>query len=288
MLGPTAPKLFRWHIPLDVGEMLPQWRNFLLDYLNNYDATIVSCEKYKESLLKSDFEGKVYQLYPHIDPEEYGDPSRRKLREFCEEHDIEEDDQIILVIARLDPMKGQDKAIKGLAQIAQDHPKAKLLLVGDGSFSSSKKGGLGLPKGLRWKRELDELASSLGIEDRITFTGFIPDEDLEAALERSEMLVLPSVLEGFGLTVLEGWEYEKPVIVSSEAGVAELIEDGENSYVFNPSKPKELSEKMDKLLSDPDHAEELGEKGHEQAKKCHLDNIGEELSSIFYDVLSEE
>lgn len=287
MLGPSAPKLFRWHIPLNTENMLPQWRDFLLSYLNNYDGTIVSCKKYKENLLDSGFEGKVYQVYPHIDPKNYEDPPKSRVNKFCEEYGIEEDDQIILVIARLDPMKGQNLAIKGLAQVVNEHPRAKLLLVGNGSFSSSKKGGLGLPKGLQWKNELERLASSLGISDRIIFTGFIPDKELEAALTRADMLLLPSKLEGFGLTVLEGWLYKTPVIVSSEAGVAELVEDGENSYSFDPSKPEQLSEKIDKLLSDEEHAKKLGKKGHETSKKCHVERISEELGGILDEVLTE-
>lgn len=287
MLGPTVPKLFRWHIPLDLKNMLPQWKKFLLSYLNDYDATIVSCKKYKQNLLNAGFEGEVYQLYPQIDPDEYKEPSHAKVEEFCDKYDIDEDDQIIMVIARLDPMKGQDIAVKGLAQVARHYPKVKLLLVGNGSFSSSKKGGLGLPKSLRWKREIENLASSLGLDNRITFTGFIPDKDLGAALTRADILVLPSVLEGFGLTVLEGWEYKKPVIISSEAGVAELAEDGVNSYVFNPSKPEELSKKIDKILSTPEHAKELGEKGHETAKKCYLSKVSKKLGEIFEETLEK-
>lgn len=287
MLGPTAPKLFRWHIPLNMENMLPQWRNFFLSYLNNYDGTIVSCKRYEENLLNADFDGNVYQLYPHIDPEAYDKPSDAKVEKFCEDHDIDEDDKIITVVARLDPMKGQDIAIKGFSKIAKDFPNAKLLLIGNGSFSSSKKGGLGLPKGLRWKNELDDLASTLGVEDRILFTGYIPDEELEAAYSRSNVVVLPSKLEGFGLTVLEGWLYEKPVIVSSEAGVAELIENGENSYSFDPSKLDELSEYLDKILSDQKHAEELGEKGSETCKVCHLDRTSDKLNEIFEEIMAE-
>lgn len=285
MLGPTAPKLFRWHIPLDLDDMLPQWKEFLFSYLSNYDATIVSTQKYKKSLLEAGFNGKVYQLYPHINPDDYKVAPQRKLDEFCKKYGIKEDDQIILVIARLDPMKGQDVVIRGLARIINDHPQAKLLLVGNGSFSSSKKGGLGLPKGLRWKKELEKIASSSGIQDRIIFTGFVPPKNIDAVLTRADILVLPSVLEGFGLTVLEGWEYKKPVIVSSEAGVAELAEDGKNSYVFDPSDHEELAEKMDKVLSDPEHGEDLGKKGYETAKKCHLEETIEEISKIFDDIV---
>lgn len=288
MLGPTAPKLFRWHIPLDVGKMLPQWRKFLISYLQNYEATIVSCERYKEELLSSGFEGEVHQLYPHIDPNQYGTPTRARKNKFMEDYGLDEDDRIILVVARLDPMKGQDIAIKGVAKIAEDYPDAKLLLVGNGSFSSSEKGGLGLPKGLKWKKELEDLAEELGIEDRIIFTGFVQDEELEAALDLSEMMILPSKLEGFGLTVLEAWTYKKPTIISKGAGIAELAEEGENSYVFGPSDHEELSEKIRNILSDREHAEELGERGYETSKRCHLDRVSDELTRIIEETMAEE
>lgn len=287
MIGPSAPKLYRWHIPLNPEYMLPQWKRFLLGYLNNFDSVIVSCEKYKKSLLKFGFKGDVYQLYPHINPEEYGGISDEKIRKSCDKYGIDDGDQIVLVIARLDPMKGQDIAIKAFTQIAKDYPNAKLVLVGNGSFSTSKTEGLGLPKGLRWKRELEDLASSLGISDRVIFTGFVPEEELEALLARSDLLLLPSVLEGFGLTVLEGWEHEKPVIISSEAGVSELARDGKNSYVFDPSNPRELSKKISKILSDPELADELGKKGHETARQCYLNRISEKLSEIFLETRSK-
>ncbi|MBS3814997.1 MAG: glycosyltransferase family 4 protein [Hadesarchaea archaeon] len=287
MLGPTAPKIFRWHIPLDMDNMLPEWQDFILDYLNNYEAVIVSCEEYKKNLEKAGFDGKLHQLYPHIDPQEYSNPTPSRVSDFCSEYDIEEDDKVALVVARLDPMKGQNVAIKGMAQIARKHPDLKLVLVGNGSFSSSEKGGLGLPKGLRWKKELDSLASSLNIDDRVIFTGFISDEELEAAYTRSNLVILPSILEGFGLTVLEAWRYSKPVIVSSEAGVSELVNDKENSFIFNPEKPRELAEKMDYLLSNSERMKEIGERGNETVQDLYLDKAVENLREIMEEVLEK-
>jgi glycosyltransferase involved in cell wall biosynthesis len=287
MLGPTATKIFRWHIPLRSEEMLPEWRSFLLRYMEDYDAVIVSCRSYKESLLKMGFRGKVYQVYPHIDPSEYGEPPRSRVNQFCHEFGIGDEDQVALVVARLDPMKGQDAAIKGVAYIARRYPNLKLVLVGNGSFSSAKRGGLGLPKGLRWKRELDRVAKSLGVEDRIIFTGYCAGEALESAYVRSDFVILPSVLEGFGLTALEGWQYRKPVIVSSNAGVAELVEDGVNSYLFDPATPKELSEKIDAILSNPEGAEEVAERGHETVAQCHADKGVKRIWDIFTRTLGE-
>lgn len=285
MLGPSAPKLFRWHIPIEIEDMLPQWRDFLLHYLDDYDCVIVSCKEYEEKIRKAGFEGELYQLYPHINPEDYRVPSYTQQEKFCDKFDIGEDDQVVLVVARLDPMKGQNIAIKGISHLTRKYPNLKLLLVGNGSFSSSKRGGLGLPKGMRWKEELDSVSNSLGISDRVIFTGYIPDGELASAFTRADVVVLPSILEGFGLTVLEGWQYKNPVIVSSKAGVAELIDDGENSYTFDPSNPKDLAEKIDALLSNSKHATEMGERGFETVKKCHLKVITKELWSIVEEVL---
>ncbi|MEA1905019.1 MAG: glycosyltransferase family 4 protein [Candidatus Hadarchaeota archaeon] len=285
MLGPTAPRVFRWHIPIDMQEMLPSWRSLLLRYMEDYDVVITGCKKYKESLLKSGFRGKVHQQYPHINPEDYDRPSYSEMNQFCQKYGIGEDDEVILVVARLDPMKGQDVAIKGLAHIARSFPNLKLVLIGDGSFSSSRRGGLGLPKGLRWKKELDKLSKSLGVSDRVIFTGYVPKEELESAYLRANVVVLPSVLEGFGLVVLEGWQYKNPVIVSSEAGVAELVEDGVNSYVFDPSNPRELGEKIKTILSKPKLASEIAERGHETVKQCYLERNVDRIWSLFMEIL---
>ena len=281
MLGPIAPKVFRWHIPLRVEDMLPEWRAFLLRRMEDYDAVIVSCKGYRQSLLKGGFRGKVYQVYPHIDPNAYGEPPRSKVNRFCHEFGIGDEDQVLLIVARLDPMKGQDTIIKGLAHIARRYPNLKLVIVGNGSFSSAKRGGLGLPKGLRWKKELDELARSLGVEDRIIFTGFLPWEALNSAYVRSDVVINSSVLEGFGITVLEGWQFRKPVIISSAAGVAELAEDGVNSYIFDPSDPKELAEKIDAVLSNPKRADKIAQRGRETVEQCHVDNTAKQIWDIF-------
>ncbi|MCK4298422.1 MAG: glycosyltransferase family 4 protein, partial [Planctomycetes bacterium] len=190
MLGPTAAKVFRWHIPINVEGMLPEWRSFLLRRLEDYDAVIVSCKSYRHSLMKGGFRGKAYQIYPHIDPGAYGEPRRSRVSQLCADLGIADDDQVLLLVARLDPMKGQDIAIKALAHVARRHPKLKLLMVGNGSFTSTRRGGLGLPKGLRWKAELEGLARSLGVEDRIIFAGFLPWDVLNAAYARSDAVVL--------------------------------------------------------------------------------------------------
>ncbi len=287
MTGPTARKIFRWHIPLDTKKMTPGWRAFLLRYLKNYDAVIVSCKKYKRSLSKAGFKGRVYHIYPHIDERMHGRASDVKVKQFCERFGISDDDKMILAVARLDPIKGQDTAVRALVQVAKRFPRVKLVLVGDGSFSSARKGGLGLPKGARWLDRLERLASKLGVRERTIFTRYLPGDELRAAYTRADVVVLPSVLEGFGLTVLEGWMYEKPLVVSSGAGVSELITDGENGRLFPPNDHEELASKITWVLSKPDAAEEMGKVGFETAKRCSLKRGTQSLLNVFSEVLGK-
>jgi len=268
MLHTLKPKIFRWHIPFDESLVPEAWRQSLSLYFNEYDAVIVSCKKYLESLKKFGYNGKAFYIYPYIDQDAYKRPSFGEIELFNKEFGIKQDDRVLLVVARLDPMKGQDGAIKGFSRVAKSFPNSKLVLVGDGSFSSQ---GIGLSKAERWLSELRELVRKLGMEDRVVFTGHLTHAELQAAYERCELTILPSVLEGFGLVVIEGWLYKKPAIVSSEAGIAELIKHGENGLIFNPRDPSDLADKLSAVLSDQNLALALGENGYKTSQQCSLE-----------------
>lgn len=269
MLHSLKPKVFRWHIPFNETTIPAEWKHFLLGYLDSYETVIVSSRKYLGALRRFGYRGKAYHIYPYIDPEIYKRPSRRQVEEFCEKFCIAGSDRAVLVVARLDPTKGQDRAIRAIARVAKEIPEVKLILVGNGSFSSSRE-GLGLSKASRWLSQLQKLTRDLKIEDRVIFTGHVNHNELEAAYARSDLTVLPSVREGFGLVVLESWLYKKPVIVSSNAGISELVVDGKNGMVFNPDNPVELADKIVELLKNSELAAKLGANGLETLRECHI------------------
>ncbi len=280
MLG-TSPKIFRWHIPLNTTLFSDDLRKFVLRHMQNYDAVIVSCKNYLESLLNAGYQGRAYQIYPYTDQSVFTTPSESEVQRFCDEFEIG-DENIISVVARIVPMKGQDVVIKALPTILRRFPKTKLLLIGNGSFTSAKKGGLGYHKGAIWQGKLEELVKELGLEERVIFTGYLPDKELRAAYARSDVVVLPSVQEGFGLVVIEAWLYKKPTVVSSGAGVSELILEGENGYTFDPKNPEELAEKVIDVLSHPEKGAAIGEMGFDTAMNEYAEG-----AKPVWDVFSE-
>jgi glycosyltransferase involved in cell wall biosynthesis len=279
MLRTLKPKVFRWHIPFDESMIPGEWRELLSAYFNSYDVVIVSCKRYLEALKSFGYAGEARYVYPYIDPTPYAKPTEAEIAELCRSLGIREGDRVVLVVARLDPMKGQDRAIRAIAIVAEEIQNVKLLLVGNGSFSSSRQ-GIGLSKAERWACELRALAKRLGIEDRVIFAGHLSQSQLNAAYGRCDLTVLPSIREGFGLVVIESWLHGKPAIVTSRAGVAELIEDGRNGLLFDPDDPYELAEKISSLLLDEERARILGERGLETSRGCLIDRGVREEAEI--------
>ena len=271
MLGTLKPKIFRWHIPFDASAIPDGWRSVLTGYLDSYDAIVVSAARYAASLAELGSKAKVVQLYPYVDPDDYSRPNRAAVAGVCQRFGIEPTDEVALLVGRMDPIKGQDLAIAAFAEIADRYPDLKLVLVGNGSFSSSG-AGLGLSKAATWRAHLEEMARRAGLAARVRFTGHLSQADLDSLYERCRFTILPSVREGFGLVAVESWLHGRPVIVTERAGVAELVRDGGNGLLFDPDRPGALAQKMRTLLDDRTGRllARLARNGRRSARKCSL------------------
>ncbi|RLF18601.1 MAG: glycosyltransferase family 1 protein [Thermoprotei archaeon] len=283
MIGPSAPTIFRWHIPFNVHDISSKLRNFILKNMESHDAVIVSTRRDLEALIRAGFHGRAFQIYPYIDPHRWSKVSEEDVKRVSEKYGISEDDKVALVVARMDMIKGQDVAIRAHAMIRREEPRAKLLLVGNGSFTSS---GLGHSKGEVWRSKLASLMRELKVEDSVRFLGYVNDSDLKCLYARADVVILPSKMEGFGLTVVEAWQYKRPVIVSKGAGVSELIIEGVNGLTHEPGSHEELYEKMKIVYSNSEQAERMGEIGYQTAKQCTIEAASEKLKAVFEEVLS--
>ncbi|MCI4327659.1 MAG: glycosyltransferase family 4 protein [Thermoplasmata archaeon] len=249
MLGSLKPKIFRWHIPFEAERIPESWRELFVSYLAEYDVVVVSTERYRAALTTLGYEGKSLRMYPYVDPREYRRPTKKVVEATCARWGVRPDDLVILVVARMDPTKAHDRAIQAVAKLVPAYPTVRLVLVGNGSFSAAS-GGLGLSKAARWRAHLEAMAHRLGVGERVIFTGHVGQEALDCFYERAQFTVLPSVNEGFGLVVVESWLHRRPALVTERAGIAELIQDGENGILFDPDDIGSLAQKMRELLDD--------------------------------------
>jgi glycosyltransferase involved in cell wall biosynthesis len=284
MLNTLKPKVFRWHIPFEEQQIPEAWKPVLSTYFNSYDMVVVSTDRYLAALKAFGHSGPARRIYPYVDPADYSTPPEAEVRATCERFQIEPKEELLLVVGRMDPMKGQDRVIRALATLAPEFPKLKLALVGNGSFSGSGK-GLGLSKAAKWRAQLESLVEELDLRSRVLFTGHLSQRELDCFYERCTMALLPSVREGFGLVVVEGWLHHKPVIVTQRAGVAELIKEESNGVLFDPDEPGELAVKMSKLLDDERLQSRLGRQGFTTARHCSLDAAAEAEGRLLTEIV---
>jgi glycosyltransferase involved in cell wall biosynthesis len=282
MLGPAYPTMFRWHIPFVPDILNAKIKKFIINGMESNDAVVVSTKRDLEGLIRAGFDGRAYQVYPHIDPDAYPKSDAEELVRFEAKYSIPPGEFLIINVARMDNMKSQDDLIKAFSLIK--NPKCKLMLIGNGSFTSQT---LGHAKGNSWRAHLERLVARLGLSDRVIFTGYMPDEEVRVAYSRANLFVLPSRTEGFGLAAVEAWLYNVPSIVSAGAGVSELIIDGLNGETFAPGDFKSLAKKIGVFIKDPEFCKELGVNAHRTARVCFVKTAVPQLKSIYMKTLAE-
>jgi glycosyltransferase involved in cell wall biosynthesis len=284
MIDSLKPKIFRWHIPFDAKRIPENWRAILVRYLDAYDLVVVSCEQYRKGLKALGFRGKVRLLYPYVDPGEYSRPAPAEAEAACRPFGLEPEDVVVLVVARMDPAKAQDRVIRAVARLARRYPRLRLVLIGNGSFSSSA-GGVGLSKSAVWQARLREEAKELHIAEKVLFTGHVPQHLLDCFYERCAFTVLPSVNEGFGLVVVESWLHRRPTLITDRAGVAELIEDGQNGLLFDPEDPSALTRQMERLLKSRRLSDDLARNAVPTAERCSIESAARAESALIAEAL---
>jgi glycosyltransferase involved in cell wall biosynthesis len=199
----------------------------------------------KQFVLGFDYDSVISVNHEHVGLLETGHDDVRAIPNGVDldRFDVEaERTQDVLFLGRLAPKKRVTDLIAAFEQIANEFPESTLRIVGTG------------PK----QEELKEQAREIGIADRVSFEGRVPDEAIPQYYASAGVFVLPSVWEGHPLTLLEAWAASAPVIASSVEGIEEFVEHGETGYLVPPKSPEELTDAIRFTLENHDQAYEWG------------------------------
>ncbi len=147
--------------------------------------------------------------------------------------------------------KGLNVLIGALPYILKSGINAKIVAVGDGYAINRMK----------------EIAWKLGVYDKVYFTGYLSDEELNKVFKISDVLVVPSLYEPFGIVALEGMINKLPVVVSDTGGLSEIVEDGINGLKAPPNNSEELAKRLIILFSDENLRNRISELGYKTAKE---------------------
>jgi glycosyltransferase involved in cell wall biosynthesis len=148
------------------------------------------------------------------------------------------------VVGQITPWKGQDDAIRILARLRTQHPRAHLLIVGEPRFV----GRSTRYDNREYERSLRALVAELGVSDSVTFMGH--RDDVATVMRAADIVLLPSWEEPFGRSVIEAMAMETPVAATSIGGPAEIISHGVDGLLLPPRDPDAWVASIGRLLSD--------------------------------------
>ena len=187
--------------------------------------------------------------------------------EDCQRSLIARDDQkIITHISNFRKVKRIDDVIEVFYRI-QKEVNAILIMVGDG------------PERLNAM----EICDQLGIEDRVKFLG--KSNQVYQILCYSDLFILPSASESFGLAALEAMMMRVPVISTNVGGLPEVNIDGESGYLFELGDVTNMAKKSIALLKDEVKLEKMKDKAHILAKRFDIDTIVNQYITIYQSAL---
>jgi glycosyltransferase involved in cell wall biosynthesis len=163
--------------------------------------------------------------------------------------------RVILFVGRLHPVKNIDLLLKAFSCLDKSD-KCILVIIGDG------------PEGKR----LNDLAFSLGIHSRVRFEGFKPKKTVLEFMKASDVLVLPSLVEGQPRVILEAWASGLPVVASKVRGIDNLVNDGVDGLLFSLPSVELLSEAIKNALAN-EMASSLRLNGKKRVAEYSIENI---------------
>ena len=154
-------------------------------------------------------------------------------------------ENFILFVGGLEQVKGVKFLIEAFAKISPEFPDFKLVLIGAGSELNNLKSQI----------------SNLKLEGKVEFRGRLSLEQTKDIMRNCYCLVLPSLSEGLGRVLMEAMALSKPVIGSQVGGIPDLIENGQNGFMFEMGNADQLAEKLRLLLANPELARTMGNNG---------------------------
>lgn len=181
---------------------------------------------------------------------------------------VEKSKEIInlLFVGRLEKQKSLDTLLKAIQILSKQKidNSFHLNLVGEGTL----------------RKKLEFLSKELEIDKLVTFHGVQKKVDYFYGF--SDIFILPSIWEGFGIVILEAFSYKVPVIASNIEGPAELIKDNYNGFLFTPLDYKELANKILELILNAPKRKMLGQNGYQTfTDKYHINSYVEKLNNFY-------
>ncbi|MCS6842589.1 MAG: glycosyltransferase [Roseiflexus sp.] len=192
--------------------------------------------------------------------------------------------RIVLLVARIEPLKGIDALIEACALLLRRCPEWRgaltALIVGGGSEEERA----------RWnaeQRRLDAIRQRLGLTDVVRFVGAQPQDRLPLYYAAADVVTMPSHYESFGMAALEALACGRPVVATNAGGPAFIVEDGVSGLLIPPADPVALANHLERLLQNEVERAAMGAAARERALQFGWERVAGDVLGVYRDLLQQ-
>ncbi len=216
---------------------------------------------------------------PGVDLQRFATISRKKAKQCV---GLDRDGQNILFVGRIEPLKGIDTLLQAIGILRERSPHVlnavSVTIVGGDPNADTLDAEMA---------RLQTMREALGLQELVTFVGSKDQMMLPFYYAASEIVVMPSHYESFGLVALEAMAMGTPVIASEVGGLAHLVRDGVTGYHVPSRDPLAMAQKMFALLNDSVEQWQMGASARAYARKYAWSQIVDTCWEIYQSLLWE-
>ena len=175
------------------------------------------------------------------------------------------DEKIVLFLGRVTGQKGPDYFVQAARKVVDQVPNVRFVMAGSGDL---------------WPRMVERIARER-LQKHFHFTGFLRGSDVEDMFAMSDVYVMPSVSEPFGITPFEAVLYGTPVIISKQSGIAEIFENAEKVDFWDVDR---LTESIVNLLTDEEYANNMAINATRELELINWDGAANKVAAHYKEV----
>ncbi len=233
-----------------------------------YTAYITPSQYTKGKLVEIGIEKeRIHVVHPGVDIDKFARSDGRYARK---KHKIPENAKIIGFVGRLSTGKGPQYLIEAAKGLKNTY----VILVGPNPNPRTS-GILGIEDVLR------KMVKKYGMEDRVVFAGRVRDFEIPLYYDSFDVFCLPSISEGFGMSIAEALAAGKPVVSFRTTAIPEIVKHGHNGLLAEPKNVEDLREKLQTLLEDEDLYQKLKKNSRNSIERYTWENSYKKLMDVY-------
>ncbi len=235
------------------------------DFCNRANTVVAPSQMIVSYLQRIGVYTPVVNIPTGVDLEEFKNLDSEWL---IKNYGVDPQEKTLLFVGRLGKEKNVTFLLKAFQIIQKDYPDCRLVLVGKGPLED----------------QLKRMARDMEIEDKLIFTGVLSRQKIVHCYASSDLFVFPSVTETQGLVIGEAKATGLPVVAIRAFGPAEMVEDGEDGILTDPSLPS-FTEAVLKLLQDSELYRSMSEQAKKNVTKVSASKSAEQMLELYRELI---